>query len=367
MDLRIYDRYYQFIGVVDVFTSLRWTRKHYTAGEFELKVTATENNINLLKKDNMIYKSHTEAAIIETVELAKEGTKEEITVKGYMITGVLKIRCIDGTKNYLGTTWTAEKIMFDLVNSECINPVKPQRVITNLELGVLNNYTGNVNMQVSYDNLLDTIESIGTANQIGFRIQWTTVSNVMIFNCYKGTNRTINQKILPPVIFDIDYDNVISQDYYDSDSNLKNCAIVAGEGEGAVRAKVYVNDYLDGRNRVELFCDAKDLQRTNNNVTMTDVQYQTILTSRGNEKLGECQVIQTFEGQINTNAGLEYRVDYDLGDWVTRQDKKWGITLDTQITEITEVYQNNSMVLDITFGNNIPTEIQKIKREIRRN
>jgi hypothetical protein len=65
-----------------------------------------------------------------------------------------------------------------------------------------------------------------------------------------------------------------------------------------------------------------------------------------------------------TTARLEYEKDYDLGDMVTLQNKEWGVTLDARITEVKEIYEHGNVGIELTFGNNRPTLISKIKREI---
>jgi len=54
-----------------------------------------------------------------------------------------------------------------------------------------------------------------------------------------------------------------------------------------------------------------------------------------------------------------------LGDIVTIQDKKWGLRVDTRITEIQEVYEGGKVEINPTFGSNIPTITDKIKRMVR--
>ena len=41
--------------------------------------------------------------------------------------------------------------------------------------------------------------------------------------------------------------------------------------------------------------------------------------------------------------------DYDLGDWVTIQDRDLGIEIDAQIVEVTTTLQNNETINDIQF------------------
>lgn len=68
--------------------------------------------------------------------------------------------------------------------------------------------------------------------------------------------------------------------------------------------------------------------------------------------------------ELISTAGLQYEKDYDLGDIVTLQNKDWGVTLDTRITEVKEIYEPGGMKIELTFGNNRPTLIDKIKQEL---
>ena len=62
IELYIYDRDLNFKGVIDIYTSLRWRRKYFEAGEFELHLQATESNIHLFKRDSIIVRSESEEA-----------------------------------------------------------------------------------------------------------------------------------------------------------------------------------------------------------------------------------------------------------------------------------------------------------------
>ena len=118
-----------------------------------------------------------------------------------------------------------------------------------------------------------------------------------------------------------------------------------------------------------MFVDARDLQSTKT-VNEEDVpipisEYREMLEDRGRSKLSEHKEIQTFDSKVNLNSNLEYGSDFNLGDIVTCTSKKWGITIDTRITEIEEVYESTGRQINIVFGNNIPTLIDVIKREVR--
>ena len=359
MELYIFDRDLNFQGILESFFSLRWIRRYSKCGEFELHCSLTPEILELLKKDNVIWKKDDlEAGYIEYRNLRQDTEgKEVMVVKGKFLTGYLGRRIIWGTEN-LSTT--AELAMRQLINNHAINPANTDRKIDMLTLGDLKGYTNNIDKQVSYKNLLETIEEIANTNELGIRTLIDIQNKQMIFDIYEGTNRTAEQSENAPAIFSREFENVLEQEYTDSFNNYRNTVLVAGEGEGATRKIVTVGEGA-GFDRYELFIDARDLQQED----MTNEEYEAVLVDRGQSKLAETKEIQTFESKININSNLTYKEDFDLGDMVTCVSKKWGITIDTRITEIEEVYEENGFSANITFGNNIPTLIDKIKQVVR--
>ena len=104
--------------------------------------------------------------------------------------------------------------------------------------------------------------------------------------------------------------------------------------------------------------------KTSKCVTLGDSQYNDTLRQRGIEKLKEATDTETFEATINTNGNNVYKTDYDLGDKVTILDKKIGVILNTMITKIEETYESGKVTITPTFGNKIPSLLDKIRRHI---
>lgn len=363
MEIYIFDRALNFKGIVDNFMSLQWTRRYYKSGEFELRCPLTTESLSLLQRENIIYKKDDiEAGYIEFRQLQQDQEgKEILIVKGKFLTGYLNRRIIWGTKIINDT---CEKAMRILVEDNCINPTDTNRIIPNLVLGTLNNFTGSVNYQVSYKNLADEIENLSNISNLGHRINFDITNKKMIFDVYKGLDRSVNQSTNPRAIFSKEFENILEQEYVDSLNNYKNVALIGGIGEGALRKLATVGSST-GLDRFELFNDQKSLSNVVNNVTMSDEEYTNLLIGKGNETLAETKEIQTFESKINLNSSLKYRTDFDLGDIVTCLSKRWEVTLDTRITEIEEVYEEQGQQINIVFGNNIPTLIDKIKQKIK--
>lgn len=362
MELKIFNKDLEFIGIIEGFTSLRWIRRYYKSGEFELHCLLTTDTINFLKKDNIIYIGNGEAGYIAERKLDLDSNgKESLVVKGFSLTQYLNRRINWGR---LIITDTAENVMRKLVTNNAIHPTDLKRIIPHLALSEIKNLTKRIDYQNSFGNVVECLESIAKSVEYGFNIYFDINQKKMIFETYEGVNRSINQSENPPCIFSREFENIYSQTYTDSNDNYRNTALIAGAGEDDARKLTEISQG-NGLDRYELFVDARDLSDKDGEQDIPWNQYESLLIQRGNEKLAECTEVTTFESKINVRGNLIYKSDFDLGDVVTCHDKKWGITIDTRITEIEEVYESNKVEINVTFGNNIPTLIDKIKMKMR--
>jgi hypothetical protein len=360
MELYIYNRNLEFQGIIDNFHSLRWTRKYYSSGEFELQCPRTSSNFNLLKKENIIYKKgDNEAGCIEFISLKQDTNgKEILSVKGRFLTGYLNRRIVWGTEIINDTV---ENAMRTLVTNNAINPTNTDRIISNLGLGILNNFTQNVDYQVSYKNLGEEIAKLSNTSNLGHRITFDINNKKLIFDIYEGLDRSVNQSINSICVFAKEFENILEQEYVNSIYNYKNLCLVGGVGEGVARKLVTLGE-SSGLDRFEIFEDQKNLSNEIDGIAMSDEDYNNLLLEKGNESLSTCKEVQTFDSIINSNSNLIYKVDYDLGDVVTCISKAWELTIDTRITEIEEIYEEQGQQINITFGNNIPTLLDIIKK-----
>ncbi|MCW6061439.1 siphovirus ReqiPepy6 Gp37-like family protein [Clostridium sporogenes] len=376
MELYIFNRELELKGILDTFTSLRWIRRYHKSGEFELHCTLNFNTLELLKKENIIYKKDDiEAGYIDTRQLKiGEDGQEYLEVKGKFLTNYLDRRISWDRVNFSGKT---EELMRKLVNDNAINPTNIDRKIQKLILGDLKGFNEDVKYQNSFGNIIEQLENISNTNNLGYRNLLDIKNRKIVFDIYKGVDRTVNNGSIAPCIFSRDFENILEQEYMDSLNNYKNTTLIAGAGEGKDR-KLTSIEQGKGLDRYELYVDARDIQDTEQKKTEDEEgneiteeveipweRYKPLLIQRGKEKLEECQEVQTFDSKINTNGNNVYKKDFDLGDIVTVVDKNWGIRIDTRITEIEEVYEEKGLEVNIIFGNNIPTIIDKIKQVVR--
>ena len=363
MELYVFDRELNFIGLLDNFFSLRWVRRYHRTGEFELHCPLNVHTLELLQRENIIWKQGDhEAGYIKYRQLGQDAQGQEVLiVKGDFLIGYLDRRIIWGQEILSGT---AEVAMRTLVKKHAINPAHSERKIPLLELGQLQNYPETVEYQTSYKNLLDEVEHISSLSRLGYRVTVDLPAKRLIFEVYKGRDLTASQSTNPPAIFSNEFENVLKQEFVDSLHNYRNVALVAGAGEGTDRKLVTVGQGT-GLDRFELYVDARDLQEEDENGNpIQEADYEEMLRSRGQSKLAECANLQTFECKINPFSNLRYKEDFDLGDIVTCTSKKWGVTINARITEVEEIYEQDGFSLNVTFGNSVPTLIDKIKQVV---
>jgi len=107
-----------------------------------------------------------------------------------------------------------------------------------------------------------------------------------------------------------------------------------------------------GLDRHVIFVDARDIE------TSADLEL------RGQSKLLEYPKILSLSSDMLLGGPFEYEKGWNLGDIVTVQNKKWNITMDSRISEVTETYESSGFKLNVVFGDGQPTLIDVIKREL---
>ncbi|MEG2617753.1 MAG: siphovirus ReqiPepy6 Gp37-like family protein [Oscillospiraceae bacterium] len=349
MVLELYENYTAgvFAPVDDIgaFSSLRWRRKYFEAGEVEVHLLPTARNVADMQAGRILLRQDAiEGCIIHDVSL----TEVELAIEGRMLSHILKDRVIYPTFSFSGK---AEVAMRKLVEAYAItnNPIPM------LRLGQLNGFAETVEqLQVTGKDLLTTLTAIAKASLIGFRIRPDVENNALWFEAYKGTDRTDPETVEQPVEFSPENKNMENASIEEHDGDYYNFAYVAGEGEGEARTIVPV-DQTGGEYRREMWVDARDLQKGG----LTAAQYSAILKQRGAEKLAVCKMLRSFSADAIDRAGSAYKKDWDLGDTVAASREDWGAYRTDMVTEAEEVFEGvaEAPTVTPTLGSGLPETI----------
>lgn len=412
------------LGLINQFTALTWTSRTTTFGGFELWCPMLPENSGLLRPDNLLWIGGDELGVIETIQKSTDeqgGTT--LQVSGRFIESWLERRIIWG--QYSGTEVVSNHLR-NLVTMNAISPSDPKRKIPNLTLAVGQSPLGpSVSFSDSYSNLWTTALELANANSLFLRVKADVPKGELRFTILKGTNRSVEQSILPAVVLSTDLSDILTDSYTLDATAWCNMSLVAGAGEGIQRKTSEINGSLSGLFRRELFVDARDLQdyedwptvttvttlildektheiqivtkvemtnpKTGEKTTTTSTEekvdetaqagvitsegttrvpiatsvYDGMLQERGKSKLGEVPLVESFDANIRMYGprAYEYGVDYFLGDRITMQDPNLGIQVSTEISEVQQSWDENGYSLSLVLGTSAPTITQLLKRK----
>lgn len=368
MNLIILDQNFDTLGVLSVFNTLIWDRRYYASGLFELHTPA--EFFALMNSGRYLYRNdRDELGVIREVNFARDAKGARTAYcKGYFSEELLNNRVLNTQVSLSGTP---EVIGRKLVDRYVINPTDADRKIPQVVLGGLKGVGTSVTVTATGAKLGDKLYEVEKTQELSHRLRYDYLTNSLTFEVWKGKDRTDDQTENSWAIFSDSFYNVKNAVYDRDESDCKNFAYVAGEGEGAARVIVEVDlRSSSDEERRELYVDARDLQSTYQDEdgtehTYTADQYRALLYQRGLEKLAEYQKIETVNSDVDPNANLTYGVDFDLGDLCTYRYTDVGIETTKRITEIQEVYEGNKQTLSVVFGNDQMTSITKIiQREV---
>lgn len=324
MDITILDTEFQIIGILDSYSSLIWTDRFYTPGDFELTMILDEYWLSLLQKNNYLQcPASDRTMIIEKLNITTDvESGAMLLVSGRSLESVLSRRIVWGQRMLNGNFQDEMGLLF---SDTIINPTDPDRKISNFIFEAstdpeIINLT--IDAQYNGETLLDVVQRNCEDRKIGYRIV-VDPSNQLIFSWVVGIDRSYDQTSVAFVIFSPKFDNLLTSSYVESISTYKNVVLVGGEGEGSARVYTTVGSG-QGLNRREQFINASDISSdVGNHKVLTPAEYQAVLQQRGVESLASKDYadVQLFDGTIETTNSYRYGEDFYMGDIVQFQNE----------------------------------------------
>lgn len=382
MELRVFDTTIEPLGAIDELDSLLWHIKYFDVGTFSLLAPITDNNSKLLVEGNIIVK-HDEkkevtdaaggvwrrAAQITYKHITKdENGLEQIEAQGSMLSWWLNKRCI---YPQIVATATNQSLINTMVTNNCGSGAAASRQFPQFTILEQETIEGS---QVEYANevcakLSQEVKARAQAGKLGYDILINEREKKYGFYLYKGKDLTAeNSEGNTPCIFSREFDNVNEQEYTASIENGGNYIYVQGAADdsGSQPLVTVDNEGATGLELEEVFCDATDIARKyqsgETEITIPLATYLLMLKTRGAAELESYGKTINFVSTINTNSNLKFKTDFDIGDRITCKENKWGIQIDARITEVTETYQKGAEEIEATFGDSLPTLVDKIRK-----
>lgn len=334
----VYTRDVELIGVIDFFSSLRWRRKYYEAGEFELHLPLDNQTKKYLKKDNLIIREDAvEVGIVEDFTIADDGDNGvEVVIYGRFLSSILDRRIVKSKINFKGKILDGER--------EILSKMTPfsRLVIKDTALE-----SDNITFQCTYKNVASYLTKLSKTSTIAHRITVDIANKKYVYENYQGVDRSNTQETNTRYEFCEDRSNIEDANYTYSAKTEKNFAIVGGTGTGDNRITTVVqNGNPTDMDLRELFVDASAETKGD---TMTLNEYKEILETKGRENLSDAT--ETIEVTVYTeDYKRPDKTGWDLGDIVNIKKESWNVSMKQRIIEVEEIIENNNQKVYATFG-----------------
>lgn len=303
------------------YSSLEFTRKFRGAGIFSLTLNSLEDYEYL--KEDYIMLIGSDAYIIENIHAYNNDKKERtLEITGSHVNKLLSRRVTAAVT--INTTATIEAQLLSLVNANFINPSSSARKVSNFT-SKSNGITKKATTQYTVGDekgvtVMEVLNRVCGNSGLGWRVNFLPEEQKFEFEVYEGLNLTSD------VFFGEEYGNVSESDLYKQSENYSNVGYREGTFTGTVT----------GLDRREVILDE--------NTSLSD--YKRLISA---------------ESVVMNNDQFVYRVDWDLGDTVAFDNKVLGFTVEQPILEIKEIH-SNTVDLEVTFGDKIPTIFDKLKK-----
>lgn len=288
-------------------------------------------------------KDFKETAQIETLDYSSTNTSTTAILTGRFLENVMADRVVKTTWTYSGTT---EQIARKLVEDFCVNCANPL-FGGKLRLGIYKGLGQKRIYQNTGDDIKTALYELLRLDGLSYSVDYDYEADTLTFNVWSGVDRTENQNTNSWATFSKNFENIQEDSYSMDETQFKNFAYVAGEGQEGNRIVVEVNQVKSGEDRKELYVDARDLQQEED---MSDMEYKESLRQRGLEKLQESNKVELIEFNIDPESNLEYGVDYGLGDVVMYQNDEIGLQIDNRIIEVSNIFDGEDKKIEVIFG-----------------
>lgn len=349
MRLQVYDASLVYKGEIDDFQSCIINRRYRGTETLSLSIPITSRNVPLLQKHYWLYAGPKRIFEILHREVTDRQDMLKIIAYGGGLAWAKRVTIPPDGYAYHTASGSRDAIVKAYITANAITPVTAARTVPFLTCATVQ-AGESITDRTRLKPLVDEVIRVLASADMGYCFDFDTETPAIVFDTYTGADRTAtNTGDLPPVIFDLEFDNILSRHYIDSLTNAQNVTYVGGQGEGDDRTIIIVGTAA-GAERFEEFKDARD----------TDDETELINRAIADQNSGTL----SYETKINPYANMTYEVDFYLGDLVTAQDRELGLTLDTRITEVREIYQQGKPDgLECVFGNTIPSFLNTLKSQ----
>ena len=327
MIISFYDKNLELITVISRWVSLLGVNTYNTMGAFTLELR-NNSNISRLMKD-FFYCTIDNDDENPYIVMSTQSVDGSVVFTGFPCTYIFSKRA----STVVAKNANAERAMKSIVDG--MTPWD------NLTTAPAQGLTDVFNNQISDRQVLEYLQGIAQSTDIGFKV--VKDGKNLVFKCFKPS---VNNNVK----YSTSLRNVANLEYFKSDNDYYNVAIVAGAGEGSNRVTVTAMiGNPTGTDRRELYVDARNEQPEEGETTNA---YKQRLTQIGLQKLTETLKVENLHFLVKESD------DVKLGDIINVSLDEFDIGIQARVVEEQILNENNTTVRTISVGT--PINIRRI-------
>ena len=327
MIISFYDKNLDLITAISRWVSLLGVNTYNTMGAFTLELR-NNSNISRLMKD-FFYCTIDNDDENPYIAMSAQSVDGNVVFTGFPCTYIFSKRASTTVIN----NQNAEQAMKSIIDG--MTPWD------NLITAPLQGLTDVFENQICDKQVIEYLQGIAQATDTGFKV--VKDGKNLVFKCFKPL---VNNNVK----YATSLRNVSNLEYFKSDNDYYNVAIVAGAGEGSNRVTVTAMiGNPTGTDRRELYVDARNEQPEEGETTNA---YKQRLTQIGLQKLTETLKVETLHFLVKEND------DVKLGDIINVSLDEFDISIQARVVEEQILNENNTTVRTISVGT--PINIRRI-------
>lgn len=346
MELYLLDKSYrQMEPVIDTFDSLLWTDRYNSTSDMQLMIPSDSPVKALLPEKQFVGIDDSKNVMQIQSRSDQDG---ECTIVGKSLDYILTSRQFRDTWSPAASSWNLtgrpaammQYVMAQMViaggrmDGTTIFPNGHAEIISFLQLGVEPGDGTSTSYAAQYGTVYDTLQGIIGLDPLGYIMYpvLTPTGYILVFDIYRGKDRTTSQKVNTPIILQSAMDTLTDiQELRSIDGFATHAyAIAQGMTSQASMGVAVASGYeaaTDFEKRT-IIADASDVDQAN----YTATTIKPVLDQRARTALANNNYVRMTSGQLVPQDNFVYGTDYTLGDVIELRGDD-GLASSARITE----------------------------------
>ena len=311
--IKTYDKDLTASGIVAGFQSSEFHRAWNEQGYFKIVINDNNDSAQYLALDKIVYFDEDKIGYIKKV------TRDQKDNKGNQLRIVEGVELKDelrrvtyptsGSATDSYTTEYVETIVKELIKKNAgVDVVNAKRQVEHLVTAADSAKGSQIDFSTRYKPLPNEIYKLLKPDLLGLQCTLDLATPYIIFDVVEGTDRSAVEGGSAGIVLSINLKTATAVLATEDKFNYKNLSITGGQGAGADRTILEVGETtLEGYERAEIFTDARDIESN------------TELEERGNQKIAETEVLKGKSLKFNNQGAFTVDESFTLGDTITTE------------------------------------------------